>query len=176
MNKKFATTLTGLALIATFLFAAPGVAQAEGHGDRRAKMQQRFEKMKTELNLDAEQAERIRQIFDAHRGAHQSKRARMKEILTPEQLAQLKEMKKNRQPGERGKFRERMAQLGLSDDQKAQLKAMREEGKGKRQQIQEEIRQVLNPDQQARFDELRAERKARRKERRAQRRGGQGIQ
>lgn len=170
---KFAKTLTALGLVATFLFSTPAWAQpTDGHqrGDRQQRMQKRLDRMTTELNLSPDQAERIRQLMDARRSNFQNKRERMKSILSEEQLAALKEMRKNRKRGERGNFRERLAELGITEDQMSQLRAMRQEGKASRKALQADIEAVLDPDQLARFQELKAERKAKHKERRRQRR------
>ncbi len=188
--KKCATALTAFGLLATMFFATPVAAepgQRGRHGDHQQRMEKRLDRMTQELDLTPDQAERIRQLFDAQKEARKSKKGQFKSVLTDEQLAQLEqhraEMKEKRKAnrGERtgkrhhrrGHMKEVMASLNLTDDQKAQLRSMREQAKAEREQFRAEIQSVLTPDQQARFEELKAERKAKRKEWKRQRGGGQ---
>lgn len=184
--KKCATALTAFGLLATMFFASPVAAepgQGKGrHGDPQQRMERRLDKMTQELDLSADQAERIRQLFDAQRQTRQDKKGQFKSILTDAQLAQLEqhraEMKEKRKAnrgertgerkGRRGHFKDVMASLNLTEDQKAQMKAMREQAKAEREQFQAELKSVLTPDQQARFEALKAERKAKHQERKKQ--------
>ena len=127
----------------------------------------------------------------------QNPRAQLDAILTPEQVQTLEQMKKDHKGkrgkhGKRGEKRlERMsAELNLSADQEAQIKTIMQDAGQERKQIIElvgsreeakpelrelhirtdaKIKEVLNDEQDARFDELKAERKARRGERRGKR-------
>ena len=71
----------------------------------------------------------------------------------------------------RGDRLERMAQtLNLDDAQKARMKALlaehRAERKALREQMRSQIGEILNDDQRAKFDEVRAQRRAKHKSKR----------
>lgn len=89
-------------------------AQAPKDGEKgKEKMKARFEQMKTDLKLTDEQAAKIKDLFTAQgeqmkairesgevnrekmKDLMKEREAKMKEILTPEQFAKLKEMRKN---------------------------------------------------------------------------------
>ncbi|MEM8642198.1 MAG: Spy/CpxP family protein refolding chaperone [Cyanobacteria bacterium P01_G01_bin.54] len=110
---------------------AMAAAIANGENPRRAMRN---------LDLSADQQAQMREIKDA-------KQDQMAEILTPEQQAQLEEMQESRSgrkgDGKGGDRLERLAEeLGLTDDQRAQMQAMREE-------TRELIQGVLTPEQRA---------------------------
>lgn len=98
--------------------------------------------MENELGLTDEQVKQMRAIRDAG-----GTRAAMQAVLTPEQEAKAAELRKERKGERASRMKEH---LGLSDEQAAQIRAIRKEG-GSR----EEIRAVLTPEQQAKLDEAR---------------------
>jgi Spy/CpxP family protein refolding chaperone len=117
-----------------------------------------WEKMQTQLNLTPSQQQQLQPIFQAQRDAHQQWReqhkAQFANILTAEQRAQMEAMK-----GQKGK-RTRMGwkSLNLSDDQKAQMKALRESNrpqmKASREQFRSQVMAVLTPEQQTKWEEM----------------------
>ena len=136
-------------IIAIALAMASGItlAQAEegpqggpdGKGPGMARMQQ-------ELGLTDEQLQQMRAIRQ-NGGSREEAHA----VLTPEQQAKAAELKKANQ----GKGAKRMKKaLGLSDEQVAQVREIQAAG-GSR----EEIRAVLTPEQQAKFDTMRDQHK-----------------
>jgi len=115
--------------------AQQGGPNADGKKPGMARMQQ-------ELGLTDEQLKQMREIRQ-NGGTREEAQA----VLTPEQQAKAAELKKTHQ----GKGATRMKKkLGLSDEQVAQVKEIQEAG-GSR----EEIRAVLTPEQQAKFDKMR---------------------
>jgi len=100
--------------------------------------------MQDELDLTDEQKKKMREIRDAG-----GTREEMQAVLTPEQQAKAAELRKERM-GERA---DRMKEeLGLSSEQMAKIKDIRKAG-GSR----EEVRAVLTPEQQVKFDAMRSE-------------------
>jgi protein CpxP len=84
-----------------------------------------------DLNLTDDQKNQIKDI-------KKDARAKMKAVLTPEQLAQLKANRGQHQPHQKGQGP--FASLGLSDDQKAQIKQINHDS-------WTAIKAVLTPDQ-----------------------------
>ncbi len=175
-RNRILSTLAGFGLLATVFFAAPVVAApgGGGHGGRGdGNHQQRFEKMKTELGLSADQASRIQAIMEANKGDVQQLRDQMKNTFTPEQQAQMKTLRESRKNGgEKASREERKTQweqLGLSDGQKQQMKNYREQMKTKRESIKAQISQVLTPEQQQKLEAMKSERAGKRGQR-----GGRG--
>ncbi|MGR9099526.1 MAG: periplasmic heavy metal sensor [Gammaproteobacteria bacterium] len=93
-NKNLALALT-LALPLT-VSAFPG-GNCDFHGQRGDRM----ERLSKKLNLTEEQSGQLEAIFKEQRekfkAVHEETRARMREILTEEQMAKMDEMKKRRQ-------------------------------------------------------------------------------
>jgi Spy/CpxP family protein refolding chaperone len=113
------------------------------------------------LGLSEDQKARIKVIQN-------NARAQMEQVFTPEQKAKLEAARQERQarrgqrqPGERpepGEYRQRrgkkMADLNLTDDQKARMRAIRENTK-------QQIEAVLTPEQRAKLQEMKANRRER---------------
>lgn len=149
-------------------FAAEGPRHhGHGHGGGLQRMQQT-------LNLSDEQLNQLKPVFEAQRAQQKQMREQMKaqfdSILTADQKAQLEAFRAERKEGKRegnrdGKFRHGkggpFAKLNLSDDQKAQMKALRESMKpqmqAQRQRFEQQLAQVLTPEQKAKLDSMKAE-------------------
>ena len=91
----------------------------------------------------------------------------MKSLFTEEQRAALREMRRNRRNGNgerpsREEMKQRMAEMGISPEQMEQMGSLRRQMKAKRESMRAEISAILTPDQQARFEQMRAERKNKR--------------
>ncbi|MGH1393838.1 MAG: Spy/CpxP family protein refolding chaperone [Trichormus sp.] len=107
------------------------------------------------LGLSEDQKAKIREIQN-------NARAQMQEVFTPEQKAKLEaarqERRGQRQAGERPQAGQRrgkkMADLNLTDDQKARMRAIRENTK-------QQIEAVLTPEQRAKLQEMKANRRER---------------
>ncbi|MBC6996197.1 hypothetical protein QWY85_20955 [Neolewinella lacunae] len=167
---------------ATFTLSAQG---AERPG--RDKVQDRVEKMYGNLNLTDLQKQEIKALYQAERdqrkAEHKAFQAKVHALLTPEQLEQLKanqaaamELRKAQGKPTREGMQERFSSLNLSEEQKAQIKTIMEEGRTgdrspeARKARQAKIEAVLTPEQRAQLQE---ERKAAMETRRSQG-GGRG--
>ncbi len=130
-----------LALVASIPLAqAAGEPPAAGKGATVKRIQ-------ADLNLTDEQIKKMRQIRDEG-----GTRAEMQAVLTPEQRAKSAALR-NKHKSEGGDRKARMQeQLGLSDAQANQMAQIRQRGGS-----QEEMRAVLTPEQQAKFDTLRSQ-------------------
>ncbi|WP_414575948.1 P pilus assembly/Cpx signaling pathway, periplasmic inhibitor/zinc-resistance associated protein [Anabaena sp. CCY 9402-a] len=117
------------------------------------------------LGLSAEQEARIKQI-------QSNARAQMENVFTPEQKAKLQAARQERQAnraqrqaGERPEAGQRrgkkMADLNLTDDQKARMRTIRENSK-------QQIQAVLTTEQRAKLQEMKATRRQRWQQRRQQ--------
>lgn len=174
-RKQILSTLAGFGLLASVFFAAPvAAAPGGGHGGRGdGNHQQRFEKMKTELGLSADQASRIKAIMEANKGDMEQLREQMKNTFTPDQQAQMKAMRESyKTGGEKLSKEERKAkwdQLGISEGQKQQMKNYRDQMKTKRESIKSQISQVLTPDQQQKLEAMKSQHRGKRGHR-----GGRG--
>jgi Spy/CpxP family protein refolding chaperone len=101
--------------------------------------------MQNDLDLTDEQVKKMREIRDQG-----GSRAEMQAVLTPEQRAKMAASRKEHM-GERDERMARMQEhLGLSEEQMTKMEAIRKEG-GSR----EEMRAVLTPQQQTKFDAMR---------------------
>jgi periplasmic protein CpxP/Spy len=99
--------------------------------------------LKNDLGLTDEQVKKMREIRD-----NGGTREEMQAVLTPEQRAKQEELRKQH----RGQRKSQMQQqMGLTDAQMKQMQEIRRKG-GTR----EEMRAVLTPEQQAKFDARRA--------------------
>ena len=137
--KKFVMALS-LALATSIALAqTPGSPTGGGKSAPAAHM-------KDELGLTDEQVRKMREIREAG-----GSREEMNAVLTPEQQAKAAEMRK----AHTGKRMDHMQEfLGLSDEQAAKIEQLRKSG-GSR----EEIRAVLTPEQQAKLDAKKQDRK-----------------
>ncbi|MGF1469144.1 MAG: Spy/CpxP family protein refolding chaperone [Sandaracinaceae bacterium] len=124
--------------------------------------------------------ERGPELREAVRTVRASTMAQVRAVLSPEQQARLDELRAERRFAHhrRGRhIRRAFAQLDLSDEQKAEIRAVRERARadassiratetdpearraalrGLREQVRGEIRAVLTPEQAAELDEIRA--------------------
>lgn len=161
-RKRFVTTLAGVGLVASLFFAGAAVAGpggGDGHG-RGGHLEKHFEKMQAELGLTPDQASRIKAIMDSNKGEMKQLHEQMRNTFTPEQQAQMKAWRENRQKGDPPSGEDRKAkmdQLGLSDGQRQQLQGYREQIKSRRESIHSQIKAVLTPDQQAKMEAKKAE-------------------
>jgi Spy/CpxP family protein refolding chaperone len=98
--------------------------------------------LKNDLDLTDEQVKKMRAIRDAG-----GTREEMQAVLTPEQRAKQEELRKQHR-GDRKERKSRMQeQMGFTDAQMKQMGEIRRKG-GTR----EEMRAVMTPEQQAKFD------------------------
>lgn len=150
MNWKIALLVPGaIALSFAVAPALPGISAPAG--TTIAQAQNRGAK----LNLSADQKAKLKQI-------RESTQSRISAILTPEQRQQLETLKQQRQTqrqsGQPGAGRQKgdraMAALNLSDDQKAQISAIR-------QQAKQEMDAVLTPEQRQQMNDRQQFRKQR---------------
>jgi periplasmic protein CpxP/Spy len=106
----------------------------------------RGDRFAEQLGLDNDQKARIEAIMkDTH--------AKMDAVLTPAQRTQKQEAQQNRQAGKRGNWKA----LNLSQDQKNDMKRIREASKA-------QIQDVLRPDQKQKWEQLRQQKRDRRQQ------------
>jgi len=134
-----------LALVSSVALAQPPSAPPGGpQGDGKGRPMMR---MQNELDLTDEQVKQMREIRDQG-----GSMAEMQAVLTPEQRTKAAALRKEH-AGEREERQARMQQhLGLSDEQKAKMAEIRKQG-GSR----EDMRAVLTPEQQTKFDTMRSQ-------------------
>jgi periplasmic protein CpxP/Spy len=120
MLRQLLSVAAGAMLLSTPVLMSTQ-AQAAPSGDRTEKSAQ-WKQFRKELNLTEAQKAQLKQI-------RTETRAQMEGILTDSQKAQIKTMKESRGQGDRQKGG--WKQLGLTENQKNQLKKIREEAKAK---------------------------------------------
>lgn len=139
---KLANIVVGLA--ATLLLSTGAFARGGHHGGGRWMQQ---------LNLTTEQQERLKPIFEQKKADRAQFRSQFEAILTPEQRAQLSS------DGHHG--RGAWKNLNLTDAQRAQMKQLRESNKAqrmaKREQMQQQLAQVLTPEQMQKWQAMKAQ-------------------
>ncbi|AFY49744.1 P pilus assembly/Cpx signaling pathway, periplasmic inhibitor/zinc-resistance associated protein [Nostoc sp. PCC 7524] len=157
MQLKSLSLLAGA--IALTLTATPLAVQAQTFSNSRFQVAQAAKKGPwAALELTADQKARIQEI-------QRNTRTQMEAVFTPEQKAKLEAARQERQarraqrqPGDRPQAGKRpgmkLADLNLTDDQKARMRAIREES-------QKQMQAVLTPEQQAKLQELKANRRQR---------------
>ena len=135
----------GLALVSGMALAQPAGAPPGGpKGDGKRPP---IARMQDDLGLTDEQVKKMREIRDQG-----GSRAEMQAVLTPEQRVKMAAHREEH-AGEREERKARMQeQLGLSDEQKTKMAEIRKAG-GTR----EDMRAVLTPQQQAKFDAMRSQ-------------------
>ncbi|WP_427160689.1 Spy/CpxP family protein refolding chaperone [Aliinostoc sp. HNIBRCY26] len=166
MQLKSLSLLAGAIALTLTTTATPFVVQAQNTPTSAFQIAQADKKGPWEaLGLTQEQQTRIRQI-------RENARTQMEAVFTPEQKAKLEAARQERQArraqGQAGERPEagarrgkKMAELNLTDDQKARLRAIREESK-------KQIEAVLTPEQRTKLQELKASRRERWQQRRQQ--------
>ncbi|MBE9029258.1 hypothetical protein IQ266_05720 [filamentous cyanobacterium LEGE 11480] len=161
MKRQIIALIVGAALVIAPI--ATNSATAKRPGGRGNKI----ERMAKKLNLSDSQKTELKAI-------HQRKKAKMKAVFTTEQLAQLEAARAERQQQRqeyqanggqrpsRESRRERRkamrAKLNLTDQQKAEMKAIRQEMKA-------EMKAILTPAQQAQMEQMKQQRQQRRQQR-----------
>ena len=164
--KNFFKLLTGLILSCSLLLAPALAERGEGKGKRGFNPERMMEKMSAELNLTQDQQTQIKGIFESRKAKFEQYREQMKSTFTDEQRAKMKEMRKNRKSaGERLSKEDRQArwaEIGITEQQKQQMKALREQMKAERESIKNEISAVLTAEQQAKLQEMKAKHKGKR--------------
>lgn len=167
-TKKFSLLLAGLAFCCSIFLAAPAVARDGGHG-KHGNSQHMVQRMTEKLDLSEAQVSQITAIIESHRPNFVRIGDEMKATFTDEQRAAMKEQRKNRKAGgERPSKEERAANmqaLGISDGQRAQMKSLREQMKTERQAMKAEIAAVLTPEQQAKAEAMKKNRRGHRGQR-----------
>lgn len=134
----------GLALASSMSMAQPAGGPPDGGNRARMAM------MEEKLGLSDEQVAQMREIRD-----NGGSMAEMHAVLTPEQQAKMAQMRKAHSGDQENRKARMQEYLGLSDEQAAQMAQIRQAG-GSR----EELRAVLTPEQQAKFDAMRKQHKA----------------
>jgi Spy/CpxP family protein refolding chaperone len=145
MKKRIVMALS-LALLSSMAIAQPAAqpASAPAGGTKPTQKVAPPAQLKNDLDLTDEQVKKMREIRDGG-----GTREEMQAVLTPEQRAKQEALRKEH----RGDRKVRMKQsLGLSDAQMKQMQEIRRKG-GTR----EEMRAVMTPEQQAKFDARRSQ-------------------
>ena len=139
ISRQFFSMVTGAMLIVAPLFATYSNAQAAPTGNRMERSAE-WKQFQTQLNLTESQKAQLKEI-------RTQSRAQMEAVLTDAQKAQLKTIKASgAQGGKRGGWE----QLGLTAEQKTQLKKIRESAKARQEA-------VYTPEQKALMAKYRAE-------------------
>jgi Spy/CpxP family protein refolding chaperone len=166
MQLKSLSLLAGAIALTLTATVAPFAVQAQTAFSSQFQVAQAAKKGPWEsLGLSEDQKARIKQI-------QSNARAQMENVFTPEQKAKLEAARQERQarraqrqPGERPEAGQRrgkkMADLNLTDDQKARMRTIRENTK-------QQIEAVLTTEQRAKLQEMKASRRARWQQRRQQ--------
>ena len=130
----------GFALASGLAIAEPEAAQdAPPHGQPGGH----HPAWHDEIGITDEQRQEMRRIHES-----QGSRADINAVLTPEQQEKVRAMKDTQRGGGRG-LEQLREELGLSDEQLAQMKKIREEG-GSRQ----DMAKVLTPEQKEKLGQL----------------------
>jgi Spy/CpxP family protein refolding chaperone len=138
----------GLALASSVALAQAEGPPPGGPGPKGGSKGMPMVRMQDDLGLSDEQVKKMREIRDAG-----GSREEMRAVLTPEQQAKAMELRKANK-GERTERKAHMQkELGLSDEQMAKIEELR-----KADGSREEIRAVLTPEQQVKFDAMRSKR------------------
>jgi Spy/CpxP family protein refolding chaperone len=154
--------IASLMLLSVIFLVGP-VAAEEGRG-HRGNPQKMVEKLKTELDLTEEQVSKVRSVLQSHQAESQKLREQMKGLLTDEQRAALKEMRKNRKGGDgerpsREEMKAKMAEAGVTPEQMKQMRSLREQMKSNREVIHSEIAAILTAEQKTKFEAMKKNRK-----------------
>lgn len=162
MKRQIFALIAGAALLAAPLMTNIAVADDMPSGGRGGRM----ERMAQKLNLSDSQKTQLKELRKATK-------AKIKAVLTPEQQAKLEaakaerkqqwqEYRKNggtRPQGRRKGKRMLFKQLNITEEQRAEMKRIRQEAKAARDNI-------LTADQKAQLEQLKQQRRAQRQQRR----------
>jgi Spy/CpxP family protein refolding chaperone len=141
LKLKSAITLFALVLLSGLALAETTEAPAASERPTDAA------RMANKLDLTPEQAKRMREIRD-----NGGSMAEMRAVLTPEQQAKAEKMRANYGSGE-GKKARLQGYLGLSESQQEEMtEILKAGGSGA------DIRAILTPEQQAKYDKMRSNR------------------
>jgi periplasmic protein CpxP/Spy len=144
--KKHIVMALSLALLSSMAIAQPATqpASAPTGGTKYPQKAPPSKQLKNDLDLTDEQVKKMREIRDQG-----GTREEMQAVLTPEQRTKQEALRKEH----RGERKARMKEnLGLTDAQTKQMQEIRRKG-GTR----EEMRAVMTPEQQAKFDARRSQ-------------------
>lgn len=140
-----------LRMLTLGLILASGVALAQQtpHGSPGASEKHPYAvRMKDELGLTDEQVAKMREIREGG-----GTREEMQAVLTPEQRAKAAQLRQSQKGDRAGRMARVQQELGLSDEQMEKMNEIKRNG-GTR----EEMRAVMTPEQQAKFDAMRSKR------------------
>ncbi len=140
--KKHIMMALSLALLSSMAMAQP--ASAPAGGTKSTQKTPPPAQLKNDLDLTDAQVKKMRQIREEG-----GTREEMQAVLTPEQRAKQKALRKEHRGDRKARMKEN---LDLSDAQKKQMQEIRRKG-GSR----EEMRAVLTPEQQAKYDAQRSQ-------------------
>ncbi|WP_216351461.1 hypothetical protein [Leptolyngbya sp. 'hensonii'] len=141
--KSFSLLSGAIALMLTAAPLLPVFTNPAMAGPGRGNHQEQIMK---NLNLSEDQKARIKAI-------REEAKSKMEAVLTEQQKQQLQQAKLNRQNGQKGQ----RPQLNLSEDQKARMKAIREETKTK-------MEAVLTEQQKQQLQQMREQRRQNRQQ------------
>jgi Spy/CpxP family protein refolding chaperone len=133
------------------LTSSLALAQTWGNQDSGAKgghNPAHAERMQNELGLTDEQVKQMREIRDSG-----GTREEIQAVLTPEQRDKAAQLRKERRSDREARKTRMQQELGLTDEQQSKLAQIRKDG-GSR----EDMRAVLTPEQQAKFDAMHGKR------------------
>jgi Spy/CpxP family protein refolding chaperone len=169
----FALTVLGAMLVAVSAYAQPnegGAPGGRGRGMGGPGMLLRSEQIQKELKLTDEQKEKVKALAAEPRGNRQDMEKKIAEILKPEQVERLKQIRLQMGGAAALANREVVKALGLSDDQVAKLKAIQDAARAKMQDVPREERrakmaemrketmdkaiEVLTPPQREKYEKL----------------------
>jgi len=155
MNRTWSVLLLALGLVAALLLAPTAARAGQDEG---------WKELQSQLSLSPEQVERMKPILksyqDARKANLQAFKQRINAMLTPEQGAQLQQMRDEARSSNdrKGLLKRMITELGLTPGQIADLKSAisehRERQKDNRERFLAEVRTVLTPDQFERFQSL----------------------
>ena len=138
---------TRIAVIGLALFSSLALAQPEGASTGGKKPD--LARMENKLGLSEDQVQQMREIRDSG-GSMEDMRA----VLTPEQQSQAAQIRKKHKGGKGDRRAHIQQSLNLTDEQMTEMEDIRKNGG-----TTQDIRAVLTPDQQAKFDTIRGERR-----------------
>lgn len=164
VTTKLSRIAGAIALGGLLFLGSADTAQARpGGGEGRPHRGNPVEHMTERLQLSSDQQTKIKAIFDKHFAAHKAEREAREAQMTPEQKAERearhKERMAQREKGERPTG-PRSKDGKKPDD--AQRAAFRQKMEAERTALDNEIKAVLTPQQQAEFEKMKSERKERR--------------
>ncbi len=161
---KLSRIAGAFALGGLLFLASADTAQARPNGgEGRPQRGNPAEHLSERLQLTSDQETKIKAIFDKRFAAHKAERDAREAQMTPEQKAERearhKERMAQREKGERPTGPRVKDGKGPDDAQRA---AFRQKREAERTALDNEIKAVLTPQQQAEFEKMKSEKKERR--------------